>query len=384
MINADKIVEMAHALTGLPHFEGSSGYVRLGEFVEVANRYGRLSESSEGLIEGGLINSLMVRLQIESYVHTHPELAAQRIERPVFVLGMQRSGTTLVHRLLAADPGRRYLMNWEAAHPAPPAAPGGQHADPRCTLKRRLQEIELKYRPSRAVLHWEYADEPTECGAALAYDFTGWSVHPLFRDPAHIDAALALDMTSSYRFHKTILQILQSNNPGAWILKWPTHAVYVSALLAVYPDARLIWTHRDPYRVVASALSLAEMFARACLDSDCVTELGVLSQHVPRMLSEYVRRLMRVHQEHGNNRLYDLHYARLLRNPLQEMERLYKWLGEDFSSQARERVTQWLQTNPQGLHGRHDYSLGRFGRSVEDLQPLFEEYRKSYDVELER
>jgi hypothetical protein len=348
----------------------------LESLLEVINQHGNLTEAEELTMENLLVSLLATRFQVECYVAEHPQVLEQPIERPIFVVGLPRTGTTLLSRLLSRDTARRSPLNWEAKRPVPPASRDCLTNDPRCLAQRRLQEIAIRYRPTLGRIHWEYADDPTECHEILAQDFKAGLFVAGVRVPEYFGVSGRMDVTSSYQYHRKVLQILQSNAPGTWNLKSPMHVLYIPSLLKTYPDARLIWIHRDPYRAVASFCSLWADVGRRFLGAGPPRP----PMDVLELFGERARALADYDEASGGKSIYHVYYADLIRDPIAEVRRIYAWLGDSVSAEVELRMTQALEATPQHQFGKHDYSLEQFCYSVEMLEPVFSDYTSKYEV----
>ena len=174
------------------------------------------------------------------------------------VLGLPRTGTSLASYLLDQDPRRRSLLTWEAEDSVPPSTPETLRTDPRCLKKKG--ELEVLAEGLKAanipLVHWDEADGPTECLFVQNQDFKAYLWESFMPTPEYAEWLLATDMTSAYAYERKVLQMLQSRAPGTWSLKMPSHAVHIEALLATYPDVRIVWAHRDPFQATASFLRL--------------------------------------------------------------------------------------------------------------------------------
>jgi hypothetical protein len=324
---------------------------------------------------------LATRLRVIQYGKGHPELGQERIERPLMVMGMPRSGTTMVSYLLDRDPARRSLLGWEAHNPVPPATSETLRSDPRCLAMLAAQREFASHSSRLMHLHVEWADGPTEDLALHSHDMKSLLWEQFGPVPAYmrwlVDEA---DLRSAYEYERRVLQILQSRAPGIWQLKQPSHALFVDTLLEVFPDARLVWIHRDPFRTAGSLFSL---MSNVWTLSAGINGHDVLREHYPHYLAEHLKRPLRAGRRIGAERIYDLHYARLMRDPIGELRSLYDWAGDELTPAAEAGMRAWLDENPQDRYGTHSYTLAQFGVTVADLEPWFAEYLAEYDIEPE-
>jgi Sulfotransferase family len=374
---ADTIVQQARDLAGLERFDSESfreGLAIAAEGIS-GNRY--RTPEGEAILQHMFVNNLATRLRLADYVHRNPRVRDEVIERPVFIMGMPRTGTTLVSYLLGADTRLRSLLRWEVADPVPPPTTATLKTDPRCLAM--IEEDKSSDNPFSHI-HYEAPDGPTECTFVMAHEFKSLLVESLAAWPSYSRWMLETDLTSAYDYHHLYLQVLQSQAPGTWSLKLPSHALGIRVLMNMYPDARIIWTHRDPFRVTGSLMSMiGNVQAITCSDRD----LARLVSTYPHQLSEHVRRPMAVQDELGKDPFYHIHYSELVRDPLGQMRKLYVWLGDDFTETTASAMQAWLANNPQGKFGSHSYTLDEFGLSKNQLMPHFEEYLGRFDIEME-
>jgi Sulfotransferase family len=328
------------------------------------------------------VDALWNRLRVIEYVKQHSEVANARIERPLLILGLPRTGTTVASYLLDQDPNLRSLLNWEAADSVPPASSETLRTDPRC-LARKAEIDQLATALEEAqfpIPHWEEADGPTECTFLQSQDFKALLWEAYMPTPAYSDWLLGTDMTSAYQYERSVLQILQSDAPGTWSLKMPSHAVHIEALLATFPDARIVWAHRDPFKVTASYLSMNQL-SRGLLMAN--VDVDFLVPLVLHQLRAHVERPMRVRERIGEDRFFHLHYTALMGDPISQMRALYEWIGDELTSSTEQAMLRWLEHNPQDRFGVRPYSLDAYGITKADLEPIFDDYLSAFPIELE-
>lgn len=200
------------------------------------------------------------------------------------------------------------------------------------------------------------------------------------RLPGYREFIFSTDATPAYEYEKRFLQLLQSQAPGVWNLKMPSHSLFIPALLKVFPDARLIWTHRDPFTATGSLCSLISLGHRGFTGK---VDEAWIAENYPRQAAAHAERAMDARDAIGEDRILDVHYADMMRDPIGTMRTLYKALGDDFTPEAEAGMQRWVDDNPQNKFGRHEYKLAQYGLSKEKLEPLFERYLARYDVERE-
>lgn len=377
-MQADEIIAKAAAATGLHDLGDPAVLQGLKVLVKASNEEARLSEVGAQRWEANLVNTLSIRLRVVDYLKGHPELLERPIERPLFVFGLPRTGTTLTINLLSADPARRCLLRWESLNPVPPAAAGALHTDPRCLAEAQRLAMSVKFAPQIAAAHYEDADSPSECQFAMSPSFCAQLFDSSLNIPSYGDWLLhKASYLPAFRFHKQLLQLLQANNAGRWTLKNPWHPLFLNDLTAVYPDARLVMTHRDPAEVVGSACSLIRLVRPMFSD---VVDLKQIAKQMIATFDLMIERQNAYREQHGEGSIYDIQYTEQLRDPVGQMRKLYAHFDEPLSAEAEARMTRRVAENPQGKHGKHNYSLEEFGLTAAGVREHFRAYCERYDI----
>jgi len=377
---ADELIDAARKATGLQRFDSESFREGLGVLLSDANQL-NYPEMGVQRFRAAIVGALAARLKTTAYLDQRPELLKRPIERPVFVFGVPRTGTTLLSNLLAADPARRSPLTWEIDDPVPPPTTATLYSDPRALARLEQERKLLAARPEMGKYYRNSAIYPNECMFFIQSDFKaliweGRGKLPNYRNWLFRDA----DLTSTYQYHERFLQLLQADAPGVWNLKQPSHGLWLETILKIYPDARLVWAHRDPIAAAASFCSLMRMGHSAF---GLQPDIAWLAENYPWQAVEHANRIMNSREKLGHDRIIDVHYADLMRDPIPTIRKLYKSLGDEFTAPAEARMSEWLANNPQGRFGKHEYALEQFGLTSDKVRSMFERYLSSYDVEAE-
>ncbi len=381
-MTVDELATRACERAGLDDFGGDSWRAGLHLLVESCESAPGVNPGGREFVYSQFVDALWNRLRVVDYVKHHPEILDEHIERPLVVLGLPRTGTSLASYLLDQDPLRRSLLTWEAGDSVPPSTPDTLRSDPRFLQKKA--ELDVLAEGLKAanipLVHWDEADGPTECLFVQNQDFKAYLWEAFMPTPAYADWLLHTDMSSAYAYERMVLQLLQSRAPGTWSLKMPSHAVHIETLVAAYPDVRIVWAHRDPFKSTASFLRL-NYLSRAATGADI--DVDVTVANVLRQLTEHIDRPLATRRRIGDDRFFDLHYADLMQDPVAVMRLLYDWAGDDFTVSTERAMLDWLDTHPQDRHGAAPYSLEGSGVTRADLEPIFDEYLSVFDIELE-
>jgi hypothetical protein len=379
----DELVGRACDRTGLDDLGPASWREGLDLLVATLETTAEVTPVGRDDLYRQFVDALSNRLRVVDYVARHPEVAQKPVESPLVILGLPRTGTTVASYLLDQDPARRSLLNWEASNSVPPATGATLRTDPRCLAKKvELDAFAAELEAARfPIPHWEEADGPTECTFVHNQDFKAFLWEAFMPTDAYSAWLLETDMSSAYEYERMVLQVLQSGAAGTWSLKMPSHAVHIDALIAAFPDVRIVWAHRDPYKVTGSFLSMQEL--SRVLPTGGQVDMGRVVPIVLRQLQEHVERPLRARERLGDHRFFDLHYAELMRDPIGLMRSLYTWAGDELSPEVEQSMRSWLESNRQDRFGTRPYSLDSYGVTTRDLEPIFADYVTAFDIELE-
>jgi hypothetical protein len=377
----DAVVAEACEKTGLDNFGPPDFRDGLAVLCESIDDEARLNELGEVAVRETVVNSLANRLRVFDWIRRHPEVALERIEAPIVVIGMFRAGTTFLSQLLDQDPHNRALLRWEAGDSAPPPSPANFRFGPRVDAARLSNDMLEELNPRMKAIHHEDAAGATECIAVMSQDFKSLSWEAVTNVPSYSRWLLATDNRSAYEYHRSTLQVLQSGGVrGQWTLKSPHHAIALDALTAVYPDARLVLLHRDPIVLCASVCSLIITLSGTFTDTD---HTAYVAEHWPAMLEESVKRIEEFRAAHPEHPIIDVQYADLVADPLRTVEDLYVACGEELDPGARDGIAAYVNAHPKTEFGTHGYDLAEFGLDAGELAERFAGYVDRYDVAVE-
>jgi hypothetical protein len=376
---ADALIEEAQRATGLDRFDSDSFREGLDVFLGDVNKQ-ELPESGHARMHGSLVKILSDRLETTAYLDTRPELLDQPVERPLFVFGIPRTGTTLLSNLLAADPNRRSALSWEIDNPVPPPTADALYTDPRAIAALEREKQMLAAMPEMGKYYRSSAIYPNECIFFMEHDFKALSLESRGKMPTYREWLFSTDMSSAYSYHRKFLQVHQADAPGIWNLKMPSHILYLDALLAEYPDARLVWAHRDPLTALGSFCSILTLGAQGFTGE---ADYNYIGQNCLNQELLHIERGMQALDRYGEDRFAHVHYAELTRDPLGTIRSLYAALGDDFTPEAETAMQAWLDDNPQGKFGKHEYKLAAYNLDADAVKPRFEPYISRFNVEAE-
>jgi len=338
------------------------------------NLVGRICARSE------ITRMLCNRLYMTADSGRHPEIHEEQIRRPLFITGLPRSGSTFLHTLLAQDPRCRAPRMWEVMHPSPPPERCTYDSDPRIgQTERQLKWLDVLM-PEFEKFHLIHARYPQECIAITDHAFLSYVFETMYQVSGYRDWHDQQDKRPAYEFHRRFLQHLQWRCPGShWVLKAPSHLMAIEALLAVYPDADIVMTHRDPLKVLPSCASLTRVLRAPFTNRLRREEIG---SEVSDRWEGGVRYAMRFREEHHDlrQRFYDVKYQDLKKDPLAVVRAIYGYFGRELGPDAEEAMQRFAAANPKDGHGVHRYTLDEFGLDRDAERSRFQFYTDFFGI----
>ncbi len=377
-LQPESLMAAARAATGLDDFGPDTFREGLGVLCDSLHRDARLSELGDAALPGMLTGSLTNRLRVVDWIARHPEVAAERIDAPIVVIGMFRAGTTLLSRLFDQDPRNRGLLMWEAGDSVPPPTPENHRSGPRVDAVHAGNQMLIELNPMVDVVHHEQADEATECITVMSQDFKSLTYEAIANVQGYSRWLLGTDQRSAYEYHHRVLQVLQSGGVrGRWTLKSPHHAIALEHLTAVYPDARLVLLHRDPVVLTASVCSLISTLSSTFSTADHRAYIG---EHWPAMLEESVRRIDRFRDAHPEHAIVDVQYTDLVQDPAATVAAIYQACGDELDDVGAAAIAAYVDAHPKGQFGAHEYAVAEFGLDANELRERFSGYTERYGI----
>ena len=383
-LDVDRLVASAHAATGLDDFGADTWREGLERLADSLENEARLSELGEQIAAGELGDYLSTRLGIVEWRKQHSEIADVDIVPPIVIVGQARTGTTILHDLLAQDRANRVPLTWETDRPLPPPETATFDTDPRIAASQELLEgVELVI-PGFQAMHPMGALLPQECVRMTGGDFRSMIFPTQYRVPSYarwlIDDA---DMASAYRYHRIFLQHLQSRHPAPrWVLKSPGHLWCLGALLDEYPNALLVQTHRDPLRIVASLTSLMSVLRR--LGSDDISQPDIAAEFAGYLVTGLDRSVAA--REDGTvppDRVVDVQFRSFMEDPFTTIREIYDRLGLELSKESEQRMRAFLADNTVEKHGGHHYTWADTELDMAEWREHTRRYQEYFDVPTE-
>lgn len=314
---------------------------------------------------------LAKRLYIQDNFKSYPEIPGIPVKQPLFITGLPRTGTTLIHQLISRDSIWRVLLYWELLYPYQRSDIENFEAYAVNLTEQGLKAL-YSLRPEFIYRHETRATGPEECFNLLRITFYNIAWPNEWYLANYLEWFLRQDMTGSYRYYKKLLQLLLWRKPGDHLLlKCPAHLFNIGAIFNVFPDANVIWMHRDPCKSIASGLSLLSVFHDLKTGPDKFIDLYM------EYFKQSLHKAMEIEQS-GTGRLRSISYRELISQPLEVIRDIYHGFGYPWDNSKEKSILKWLAENPQHKHGAHRYRLEDFGFSETDIHNRFSRYFDTY------
>ena len=397
-LSEDALIAAARKATGLHEFDNDDFLPPMRILLQALEQESNLNPIGRLLTKQSLLRLLKHRLLLADLLKRHPEILDRKIPPPVVIVGLARSGTTRLHRLLASDERFLHIKAWETVNPVPykesfevrDSNRSGNNKnnkqDPRITAIEQGLKAVLYMSPQIAAVHPLGAHEIEEEVGLLQHAFSGQIFEIQAYMPSFAEWLMTHDQTYAYQHMVTLLKVISwfRNDPEdkPWVLKTPQHMQDLDALMNVFPDAKIICSHRDPIKTVGSACSMAwTSIVRDTNNADPHWIGQEWLNKTDRMLKKTLA--LRSTQIPANQQ-FDILYADIHKNWQQAIGEIYQFLGIEFTDQARQSMQQWLDDNGQHKHGAHKYDLRDFDLNEAQVDQQLMYYREQFAIPYEK
>jgi hypothetical protein len=372
--------EEAMRETGLEDF-GDPAYLEgLRRVLDGYDCEAKLHEQGRMITRMAITGLLRTRLRSQALLRAHAAAQNDEIRRPIVVLGLVRTGSTSLHHLLGQDPHVNVLEYWLAAHPQPRPPRATWEALPE--YQESHAEIEGMYAmdPELRAIHFMRADLAEECRHLLAQSFTDDYFEVNTTLPSYVRWYENTRHPASYRRHRELVKLIGSASPEKrWILKYPVHLKHLADLLEVYPDACVVWTHRDPSKVLASYIDLIAGF-RALFERD-IDRAAIAREQVEAWASG-AERAIEVRKQHDPSQFLDLDFGDSVADPIAAVRRIYDRFDLVLTEDAEKRMRAWMEETPEGKRGRQ-HTMEDVGLSRAQVLDRFGAYMRHFGLQAE-
>ncbi len=372
----DALIAGATAETGLVDFGTGAWRDGLDVMVDSLHREAQLNDLGAAMFEFIIGNALRTRLRVVECIKHAPEIRAVALEQPVIVAGLPRTGTTALAHLLAADSDTRSLRTWEASNPTPPPEAATEHTDPRIAATQAGIDISHEMMPDLPRLYFATATSPSEALDLMAMSFRSFQASGQATMHAYEDWLMSCDMHDAYAFEADVLRLLQHRcPPNRWAWKNPPDIAFIDAVLTAFPDARFVWTHREPLAALTSVCSLLAVVGAPATDSFDATMIG---SRQTELWGEAIDRGLASRRTLGDERFVDVFMPDLVADPIVTMGVLYDALGWPFTNRAETAMRAWQDRNRQHGRGDHAPDARDYGLEAGAVAERFADYTEQF------
>ena len=372
------IFNAARKKSGLHDFGDNSFRVPLRQLLHSIEEEAQLNTAGRLIARKRLIDSLDIILRAQELIDLYPEILNEELPEVWVIAGLPRTGTTKLHRMLASDPNSSSPLSFETVNPIPPK-PG--HPDNRKKEGQLVEKMVKLLSPNIMAIHPIEHNSPEEDLYLGQFSFISQMMEGTMRVPTYSKWIETQDKTPSYEFCKKVLQIMQWHQPcNRWVLKSPFHLEDFDALFKVFPQAKVIQTHRDLKKVVPSFCSLIAHYHGVLKDEVDGDEIG---QHWFNKYDRMIRRSIE-YRKNSNDVFIDVLYSDLMNDPMGQIENIYQFMGTTLSDSVKQTIESSGESNTQFKYGVHKYDMNDFGLTAEAIDQNFLDYMNAYSIPREK
>jgi hypothetical protein len=372
---SEQLLDVAVSSTGLDDFGPGDFREGLDVLLDSLAADAGFDPATDDAVVGVLQQRVINRLRVEDWYREHPETDDVEVRGPAHVIGLTRTGTTALGSMLSLDPQFRSLRMWEQRNPVPPPVLADELSDPRRIAY--ADEIAALPPEAHAMHHYEVdasVEDTDVLGMAFhaqQYTLPVYGYHRWWR---------AADSTESFHYHRRVAKLLASRRPPVrWLYKAPHHMFHIEAVVAAYPDARFVMTHRDPARSLPSYASLVSSIFPAAADP-AGHDLHRLGREVANHMREGMEHAIGARVRIGEDRFLDVHHEDLNTDPLGTVARVYEFLGLSLDPEVERTIDEWQKANRTGAKGVHPYTPEQFGLDAAEIRDDFDFYIRRFDI----
>lgn len=368
----------ARRITGLDDFGDPWIFENLDALIPILNSEARLTETGVGGAVAMITTALVNRLRHVDLIKRHPEILDEEVDVAAVVVGLPRTGSTMLHRMLSSAPGMTGVKWWECQNyaPFPEETPG--NPEPRRQAASAYLGYMLEHAPDLMSIHPMNIDQSDEELIILGLLFSSTMIEGMYYVPSYARWLIDNSRTRCYKDLRQILQSLQwqdAKRRGAkWVLKTPGHLIATDAVLETFPNAKIVMTHRDPVSTVPSYCSMMYTLYQMGADVDRES-VGAFWE---KRLAEWLNLFMGVREKAPRSNFIDVRYTALTKTPIEEGKRVLAEAGIAVTPEIEAGMSDWVEANRREDRAPHQYSLEDFGLDKSEIEQEFAVYRAAY------
>lgn len=382
-LDEESLLSWARRNTGLDDFGADDWYEPFKVYIKSLDEEAELHLMGRLMARAQILNLLETRLRIENEFRLHPEIADEVIAKPIVIMGQSRSGTSALLNLLSQDPRMGALLFWETLYPVPAPEAATYRSDPRIEKADRFIRQMVRVTPELDGMHEFSGAVPHECISLQALNFmsVAW-LSVIGQAYSYVGYMTPKSMTPAYAYQRRVMQFLQWKNPRKhWVLKAPTHLNYLPNVLEVFPDACLVWTHRDPVKALASVVSLIGTFQWSRTDKpfnaggshDYLTKPDMMAGVMNRVIDWIEQGVV------PKKRIYHMHYQDFVLDRIDTAARIYDYFDIGFPADSRRQMEEYVARNPREARPVHQYNV-QTNVPIEAARAAFKRYQDYFNV----
>jgi hypothetical protein len=377
-LEKEKFIKKAQKTVGATQFENYPFDEAMDLLIPDCESSGDISILGRFSISQNIQKNLEGLLKIRQTLDEYPEVLNVKIDQPVIILGLPRTGSTFLHNLMAQGSGVRSPKLWELVRPCPPPAIENDAKDPR--FKKNKWEMTQLYQmsPIMKAMHDMEHDRPDECVhlfmSFFACPVSYYTVYPVKQ---YFDYVSQMDMTEAYLHYKKLLQVLSLNYPGKdLVLKSPGHFYGIPQLISLFPNARYVVLHRDPKSVMGSVSSITETMRTVYMQN--APDTKTVGEDCMKCWGTGLDKFMDSQNIFSEQNVFHLGYNEFVKDPLASVKKIYERFGLTWDENGKHRMEQYIENNPKTKHGAHKYSIERYHLTENDIQERFKPYLDAF------
>jgi hypothetical protein len=381
-LSEELLVAEARQATGLERFGNECFRTPLRVLLKSLQEETQLNPFGRASVKGRVLRSLKNRLWANACFEAHPEIRERKVVAPIVIVGAARSGTTRLQRMLAADSRLQHLKAWEGFNPAPrPGLLDAGRAERHAEVEAFLGEGQ-RLNPGAYTAHPMDPDWAEEEILLLNHSFSGL-LSLCFR--GYYDWFLEYDRTDVYRYMADLMKLVSWSRGDPedkpWVMKTPQYMLDLDIVMKLFPDARVVFIHRDPLKTVASTMSLMWNFAVQYVDRSCRAQIRDVWLE---MCEQMARRCIAARESIPMGQQLDVYYEEMNRDWRAVIRRIHAFCGMETTAQSEQEIGAWLdRSESENRHGGHRYSLQDYGVDAAEVDARMMFYRERYAVPYE-